>query len=120
MIGQIKEARKDVESALTKLTYLSDEMRSRARRSPETSSSLVVFANAHLRFASAATQGMRRTSSMDRVLDRAKAEKEENQRREAQERQWAESRRAQKQVERMILPTDDAFDELYGEVVNNA
>ena len=121
LIGQIKEARQEVETALSRLTYLSDEMRSRARRSPaDGSSSLVVFANAHLRFAGAASQGMKRTASMDRVLERAKAEKEEAHRRESQERQWAEARRAQKQVEKLVLPTDDAFDELYVEVVTNA
>jgi hypothetical protein len=120
LIGRIKEARQEVETALTRLTYLSDELRSRARRAPENSSSLVVYANAHVRFAGAASQGMRRTASMDRLLDRAKAEKEETQRREALERKWAESRRVQKQVDRLILPTDDAFSELYGEVVNNA
>lgn len=120
LIEQIKEARRDVESSLAKLTHLADEMRSRARRNPESSSSLVVFANAHLRFAMAASQGMKRTSSMDRVIDRAKAEKEEIQRRDAQDRKWSASRKAQKQVERAILPTDDAFDELYGEVVTDA
>jgi hypothetical protein len=120
LIGRIKEARQEVETALMRLTHLSDELRSRARRSPENSSGLVVFANAHVRFAGAATQGMKRTASMDRMLERAKAEKEETQRREAQERAWAESRRVQKQVDRLVLPTDDAFDELYGEVVNNA
>lgn len=120
LIEQIKEARRDVEASLAKLTHLADEMRGRARRSPESSPSLVVFANAHLRFAGAATQGMRRTASMDRVIDRAKAEKEELQRREAQERKWAEARQARKKVERMVLPTDDAFEELYGEVVTHA
>jgi flagellar biosynthesis chaperone FliJ len=120
LIQQIKEARRDVEASLTKLTHLAEEMRGRARRSPETSSSLVTFATAHLRFAGAATQGMRRTASMDKFLDRAKAEKEETQRRETQERKWAEAYRARKQVERLVIPTADAFDELYGEVVNNA
>lgn len=121
LITQIKEARQEVSAALSKLVSLSDDMRQRARRSPgEGSSSLVTFANAHLRFAGAARQGMTRTASMDRVLERAKVEKEEAQRREIQERQWAEARKAQKQVERLVLPTDDAFEELYGEVVNHA
>lgn len=121
LIGRIKEARQEVETSLTKLVALSEEMRARARRTPaEGSSSLVVFANAHLRFAGAARQGVTRTASMDRVLERAKSEKEELQRREAYERQRAEARKAQKQVERLVLPTDDAFEELYGEVVDNA
>jgi hypothetical protein len=120
LVEQIKEARREVEASLAKLTHLAEEMRGRARRSPDSSSGLVVFANAHLRFAGAASQGMRRTASMDRVLDRAKAEKEELQQREAQDRKWAEARQARKQVERLVLPTDDGFDELYGEVVTNA
>lgn len=120
LIEQIKEARREVEAGLAKLTHLADEMRGRARRTPESSPSLVVFANAHLRFAGAATQGMKRTASMDRVIDRAKAEKEESERRDAQERKWAATRKAQKQVERLVLPADDGFEELYGEVVTNA
>ena len=125
LIGQIKEARQEVSTALSKLVGLADDMRNRARRSPgQGSSSMVTFASAHLRFAGAARQGMTRTASMDRVLERAKTEKEEAKRREAQEHLWAEARKArnqaQKQVDRLVLPTDDAFDELYGEVVNNA
>jgi hypothetical protein len=121
LITRIKEAREEVNAALAKLAYLSDEMRSRARRTPgDGTSSLVTFANAHARFAGAAKQGMSRTASMDRIIEKAKAEKEEATRRDIQERKWAEARRAQKQVDRLVLPTDDAFDEVFGEVVNNA
>lgn len=121
LVGQIRQAREEVSASLAKLAHLADEMRSHARRSPgEGASSLVTFATAHARFAGAARQGMTRTATMDRILEKAKAEKVEAERREIQERKWADARRAQKQVERLVLPTDDAFDELYGEVVNNA
>jgi hypothetical protein len=121
LVAQIQEVRREVEASLSKLSSLSDDLRTRSRRVPnESSNSLVVFANAHLRFAGAASQGMRRTASLDRLLDKAQADKLENERRQLQERQWAASREARKSVERLILPTSDPFDELYGEVVTNA
>jgi len=57
---------------------------------------------------------------MDRVLDRAKVEQEEARRQKERERLWAASREAGKAVEQLTLPTGDAFDELYSEVVSNA
>lgn len=125
ILGEIREARKEVEAALSKLTSLSDDLRTRSRRIPtDAASSLVVFANAHLRFAGAATQGMKRTSAMDRILDRAEAQKAEAKRREEQIARWAEARKiareTEKKVQKLILPPDDAFDELYSEVVSNA
>ncbi len=123
LVAQVQEARRDVETALSKLNGLSDDLRTRARRIPnELSNSLVVFANAHVRFAGAASQGMRRTANMDRLLDKAQADKLENERRQIQERNWAAAREARKSVEKLILPSSDAdaFDELYGEVVTHA
>lgn len=123
LVEKIKESRREVETALSRLAELAEEMRGRSRRVPsEASSSLTVFATAHLRFASAVSQGLKRTASMDRVLDRAKADQEEAKRREALEKQWADRRQARKDVERLILPVsdDDAFDGLYGEIVDQS
>ena len=121
LIEQIKAARQEIENSLSRLIGLSDDLRTRSRRIPNASSSShVIFATAHLRFAGAATQGMKRTAAMDRMIDRAKADLEEAARREEQEAKWMAERAARKKVEKLTLPTDDAFDEVYAEVVTNA
>lgn len=123
LVSSIVEARVEVEKALEKLTKASDALRTRARRIPnESANTLVVFSNAHLRFSGAASQGMKRTAALDRLLDKAKAEKEELARREELEKQAAARRLARKKAEQLSVlpPSDDAFESLYGEVVPNA
>lgn len=119
LIEEVKKLRQESETTLAKLAAAAEALRAKSRRIQNaSSSSLVIFATAHLRFAGAAIQGMKRTTSMDRMIDRAKANKEEEARREEQERRWAEERAAKKKIQEMVAPSDDAFDELYGEVVD--
>jgi hypothetical protein len=121
LISQIKESRQEIETNLAKLGGLADELRTRSRRiANDSSASHVIFATAHLRFAGAAAQGIKRTVAMDRMLDRAQAGIEEARRREEQETRWRAERAARKKVEELVQPNEDAFDELYGEVVPNA
>jgi len=118
-LALVRDARQEVENSLAKLTSVADALRDQARRTRSDGAvSWVTFANGHLRFAGASQQGLKRTcQGMDRLLDRVKAEKEDQERRDQDERKWEKARNTQKQIDRMILPTDDAFDELYGNVV---
>jgi hypothetical protein len=121
IVQQIQEARKDVESSVKKLHDLSLALRSKTRRSLDGGSSgYLVFANAHLRLAGALTQGVKRAASMDRVLKRAQSEQEETRRRAKEDRQRREDRAYQKQLQQLQQPSEDAFEQLYGEVVVNA
>jgi len=121
LITQMKEAQQEVDTALSKLAYLSGELRGRAQRHPtESSHSYLVYANAHLRFAGAATQGMKRTAATSRILDRAKADQEEQKRRVQLDKEREEAREKQKELRRLAAPTEDDFSQLYGEVVDHA
>ncbi len=125
LIVQMKEAQQEVDTALSKLVYLSGELRGKAQRHPtESSHSYLIYANAHLRFAGAAVQGMKRTAATSRILDRAKAEQEDQKRRKRQDQERAEAREKQeekqKELRRLAAPTDDDFSQLYGEVVDHA
>lgn len=121
LLAQIQEAQQEVDTALNKLVYLAGELRGRAQRHPtETSHSYLVYANAHLRFAGAATQGMRRTAATSRILDRAKAEQEDRKRREEQEAEREKARERREELRRLAAPVEDDFLELYGEVVDHA
>lgn len=121
LVAQMKEAQQEVDTALSKLAYLSGELRGRAQRYPtESSRSYLVYANAHLRFAGAATQGMKRTAATSRLLDRAKAEQEEQKRREQLDKERQEAREKKAEIQRLSTPTEDAFSELYSEVVDHA
>lgn len=121
LIAQMKEAQQEVDTALNKLAYLSGELRGRAQRHPtESSHSYLVYANAHLRFAGAATQGMKRTAATSRILDRAKAEQEEQKRRNQLELERTEARKKRDELRRLAAPTEDDFSELYSEVVDHA
>ena len=119
-LGLLKEARQEAEDSLTKLARLAEELKTLARRSlGEEAGKLTLYANAHLRFSGAATQGLKRAASMDWMLERAKTEREDAKRREESERQRdaerLKAREMRQSIERMILPPSDAFDELYGE-----
>ncbi len=121
LVSQIQEAQQEVDVVLTRLATLSSELRGRAQRYPtETSQGYLVFANAHLRFASAASQGMKRTAATSRILDRAKAEQEDRKRREQQELERNAARQRREEQRRLEAPVEDDFLELYGEVVANA
>ena len=121
IVEKIKQARADVDAAVQKLQQTSMELKAYARRNPdESGSSLMVFANAHLRVCGACSQGVRRTASMDRVLNRAAQEQELARRREAEDEKRAEERAHRRKVKKLSLPVPDpdAFAEVYGELLD--
>lgn len=115
----VKEARGEVETSLRKLQDASTLLRAQIRRNPdETTAQFMVFANAHLRLTGALSSGLRRASNMDRMLDNVRREQDEIQRIDA-ERQERQQRREREKVTNLPLPEpEDAFDEIYGEIVD--
>lgn len=110
-----------MDDGIAKLQEASLELRSVCRRNyDEASSSYLIFANSHIRLAGALSQGIRRTASMDRVLANAAREREDAKVREEEFRRQQQVRDHQKLVQKLQLPTEDAFDELFGEIVTDA
>jgi len=117
-VQQIQEIRREIETLAARLQEHAHDFRRRARRTPvEESSSHVVFANAHLRFAGAILQGLRRTASMDRVLETQRAEQREARRREEQETQQRQVYEHSRLVGQLQKPSDDSLVELYSEIL---
>jgi len=120
IVVQMQKVRVDLEASVTQLHQLAMDLRAKARRTLDSSSSgYILYANAHLRVAGALNQGLKRTGSMDRVLVVSKQEEEDERRREEEDRQDKEVREHDRLVENLSLPSDDDFEELYGEVVSN-
>jgi hypothetical protein len=119
MVQQIQGLRKEIIAKAGRLYELSGELRTKSRRflADEGTSNYIMFANAHLRLAGALTQGIRRTASTDRVLEVGQAERDEARRRDETEREWREARQKTKASNDLVLTSDDAFDEIYGDVV---
>jgi hypothetical protein len=126
LIQKVREAKSEALEKLLTLGTCAEALRQHARRnSTDMSGALVMFATAHMRIAGAATQGIQRTGSIDRLIDRAKSDRIEEIRFE-EERLVRENTRnarekARQQVDRLTFPVDnDAIDELYGEVDSDA
>lgn len=121
VIARIHKARQDIEDAALRMHEAASELRDLSRRNfDETSGAYINFASAHLRLAGAMVQGSKRTASMDRLLKNARREQEEARVREDEHRRQQEVRAHEKYVQKLSLPSDDAFDELYGEIVTDA
>ena len=121
LVERIHKIRSEVDGGIAQLQEAALELRSVCRRNyDEASASLLVFANSHIRLAGALGQGVRRTISMDRVLANAAQEREEAKRREAEFKRQQEVREHKKLVQNLQLPAPDDFDDLYGEIVNDA
>lgn len=121
LVERIHTARRDVDEGVARLQQSSEELRSLCRRNyDEASSSYLIFANSHLRLAGALSQGIRRTASMDRVLMNAAREREDAKAREEEFRRQQQVREHEKLVQKLQLPAPDDFDELFGEIVNDA
>jgi hypothetical protein len=113
-IQAVKDARNEVEATLRGLQEAAARLRQVVRRNPdESSAQLMVFANGHLRLTGAFSSGIKRTATMDRLVDAAEADRQEAERVEV-ERQ--ERRRERAQVLSLPEP-EDAFEELYGDVL---
>lgn len=121
IIVRIHKARQDCEDAALRMHEAASELRDISRRNfDESSGAYINFASAHLRLAGAMVQGSKRTASMDRLLKNARREQEEARVREEDHRRQQEVRAHEKLVHNLGLPSDDAFDELYGEIVTDA
>lgn len=121
----IQLARTDIETAVTKLQESTMELRALTRRNfDESSQSLIIYSNAHLRMAGAMVQALQRTASMDRVLVRAAQDREDGRQREEEFQRRREAHlKAQEQrklIEEIRQPTEDDFDAVYGEILNDA
>jgi chromosome segregation ATPase len=119
---EVKEARGAVEEANQRLNRVATKLRQATRRgeSDDTTAQLMVFANAHIRLTGSLASGLRRASVVDRLLNNAETERRERQEaaeREA-ERQEREERRQQAKPQLSLPEPEDAFDELYGEIVD--
>jgi hypothetical protein len=122
IIAQIQGVRQELETSVGRLHDLCQQLRASVRQlsGDEGAHHYLMFANGHIRLAGALSQGVRRTAAMDRLLTAAKAEKEEVQRRDEQQRQLQESRDRQRAIDHLQLPQDDDFEDLYGEVMSDA
>lgn len=120
-IERVREARATIETALMGLQRAASELRDRARRNPdETSANHLVYANAHLRLTGALANGIRRTSSMERVLNSAEAKREDARRRDEEDRLRRELRAHERRVNDLTLPASDVddFDEVFGDLID--
>jgi len=120
-IERVRDARQTIESALLGLQRTASELRDRARRNPdEVSANHLIYANAHLRLTGALANGIRRTASMERVLNSAEAKREDARRREEEDRLRRELRAHERHINSLTLPTSDVddFDEVYGDLTD--
>lgn len=123
VVAEIRQLRQTADDLALQLVTKSEHLRKLARVNPdEGASHYLVFANAHLRVAGALGQGVRRTASIDRVLATAAEEREQAQQREAENEARREARERAREQEKALerhltIPQEDAFDELYGEML---
>lgn len=121
LVDRVKSLRSDIDRAVSQLVDASTELRAVCRRNyDEASASYLVFANSHLRLAGALAQGVRRTASMDRMLVNAAREREDAREREAAFQRQQEMRAHSKLVEQLQVPTDDDFQDVFGEILTDA
>jgi hypothetical protein len=121
LVERVQEARKTADESISRLYEVSNELREKVRRASTAGAhSHMIFANAYIRLAAAFAQGLKRLVSTDRILVRAKSEQDEAAREERQEQAQNAARKAKKQTEKLVQPSESAFDELYGEVISHA
>lgn len=120
LVGETQQLRLEAEQLSTKLGAKATALRELVRRSTdEGAPNLLVFANAHLRLAGALQQAVRRTAVMDRVVKKAEQDREEARQHEGREAQYLAAQQQAKALEQALgVSNGDAFDELYGDVVN--
>lgn len=120
LVQKIQDTREEILAKVSHLHALSTELHGNSRRfmADEGSGDYILFAVAHIRLAGALHQGLRRTASTDRILRaRQNDQQEETRIREEADRRAKEFRETRKAVQKLTLTSDDAFDELYGDVV---
>jgi hypothetical protein len=115
IIAEMDDARKSIEQEVRRLSDLSQKLRTHAlRQKDDMTGGYVAYSNAYVRICGALNQGLRRTASMERVLDTAKANQEESKLREAREEQGRRMRAHNREIQKLSLPTSDDFDLVYG------
>jgi len=117
LVEAIASAKVAVDTAVQKMLLASITLRDKVRRTRSDTGSYnrLIYANAHMRLAGAFTQGLKRIGPMERVLDRVKAEQEE-----VRLQGILDDKRAQEHAKRrkaQYSASEDAFDELYRDVV---
>lgn len=120
-VDQLKRARKDAEDAVARLAEKASALRELSRRSPDDASrSYTAYANAHIRTAGAILQGTKKAASLDRLVVQAKEQQEQIRALEERQRRQREVQAHATYIRRLELPADDAFEEIYGEILSDA
>jgi len=115
IISEMETTREAIEASILKLVGLAQQLRTHALRNrDDLTTGYLSYSSAYTRICGALNSGLRRTASMNRVLDAAKAAQEETERREAREEEHRLARVRVKEIEKLSLPTNDDFDLVYG------
>lgn len=117
IIEEMATVRAEIEGSVLRLAELSQRLRTHAlRQRDDLTSGYLSYSSAFSRICGALSSGLRRTASMGKVLDAAKAAQEETHRREVREEELRQARARTKEIERLSLPTNDDFDLVYGDL----
>ena len=116
IIEEMSSLKESLLVSVQKLADLSQKLRQHAlRQRDDMTAGYMAYSNAFVRICGALNQGLRRTASMGRVLDTAKANQEETKHREAREEEDRRLRAQNREIEKLSLPTSDDFDLVYGD-----
>lgn len=118
LVEEIASAKVAVDTAVQKMLLAAITLRDKVRRTRSDTGSYnrLIYANAYMRLAGAFTQGLKRIGPMERVLARVKGEQEEARLQEVREEKRAQEA-AKKRKAVQYSASEDAFDELYRDVV---
>lgn len=117
IIHDMEQVRQEVSASVTRLASLAQQLRTHAlRHQDDLTSGYLSYSSAFTRICGALNSGLRRTASMGRVLDAAKATQEETERWVVREEEARQARARTKEIERLSLPTSDDFELVYGDL----
>lgn len=122
IVVKLKEATKDIDTAVSKYTTLVGELKKASRKSQQ-ALLFGTYANECMRMSGGLSNQLRKTSQLDRILDRIRANQREEERQAAlrEEAKRRREERAQRLGNRAWLPpSDTSFDELYSDVVEES
>jgi len=119
LVAALQTARGDVGAALLKFQEAATALQTQLRRDRDIDAgAYFMYASAHVRLAGALQTGIKRTVATDRLLKKAKEDREETLRRAEKEKRREQVVAHGKLVQSLAQPSPDAFDDLYSEVVN--
>lgn len=120
IIEEMETTSQEVSNAVLRLAGLAQKLRTHAlRQRDDLTPGYLSYSSAYTRICGALSSGLRRTASMNRVLDAAKVVQEETERRENREAEARQVRARTKEIERLSLPTSDDFDLVYGDMTES-